>query len=204
MARHVLACTLLVSSFWLGACQHLPFRARALRVCPGALESTESLTNDFLLQQSVRVQAGDSTWSLRLISQLHGGELRLIGLDPLGVELFTLLQRGRKVEVDALPPPLLEIPPENLLRDLHRIRFLRVADPESDGVERARLDDLEIVESWEAGRITRRSFSSVARDGERHAEVVFSVAGGAQRATVENFSCRYRSEFTTLEFRELR
>jgi len=99
---------------------------------------------------------------------------------------------------------LLEIPPENLLRDLHRIRFLRVDDPESDGVERARLDDLEIVESWEAGRITRRSFSSVARDGERHAEVVFSVAGGAQRATVENFSCRYRSEFTTLEFRELR
>jgi len=204
MSRRAFACLLLALSLWLGACQQWPFRARAVRVCPGALASSESLTGDFLLRQSVRIHADDSTWSLRLISQLRGGELRLIGLDPLGVKLFSLIQRGRKVESDALPPPLLEIPPENLLRDLHRIRFLRVAEPGSDGVARARIDDLEIVESWEAGRISRRSFSRATGERSRDAEVVFSRVDDAERAAVENFACRYRSEFTTLDYQELR
>jgi hypothetical protein len=204
MPSRVLACTLLSLSLWLGACQNWPFRARMLRDCPGVLESTEAMTGDFLLQQSVRVASGDATWSLRLVSQLHGGELRLVGLDPLGVELFTLLQRGREVEVDALPPPLLEIPPENLLRDLHRIRFRGLAEPESDGVGQAVRGDVEIVETWQAGSIARRSFNNAAGDRRRRAEVVFSLAGGAERASVEHFACRYRAEFTTLDFQELR
>jgi len=204
MPRRVFACLLLALSFWLGACQQWPFRARAVRGCPGALVSSDSLTGDFLLRQSVRIQANDSTWSLRLISQLHDGELRLIGLDPIGVELFSLIQRGREVESDALPPPLLEIPPENLLRDLHRILFLRVAEPGSDAVARSRIGDLEIVEAWEAGRITRRSFSRAGSGRSRDAEVVFSRVDDAERATIENFACRYRSEFTTLDHQELR
>jgi hypothetical protein len=195
---------LLFLALGLEACRHWPLRARALHDCPGALASTESMTGDFLLQQSVRVQSGDSAWSLRLVSQFRGGELRLVGLDPLGVELFSLLQRGLEVDVDALPPPLLEIPPENLLRDLHRIRFLRLAEPDSDGVGHAIHGDIEIVETWKAGRLTRRSFRSAARDRQRQAEVAFSVAGNAERATVENFTCRYRAEFTTLDFQELR
>jgi|GEM_PF-2710389 len=203
MPRRVLACLLLLP-LGLWACQHGPFRARALRDCPGALEPTESMTGDFLLQQSVRVRSADSTWSLRLISQLRGGELRLVGLDPLGVELFALLQRGREVDFDALPPPLLEVPPENLLRDLHRIRFRQVAEHEADGVARAVRDGIEIVEIREAGRLVRRSFGSTTRDRRPRAEVTFSSAEGAERATVENFACRYRAEFTTLEFRELR
>jgi hypothetical protein len=204
MPRRVPACLLLALSLWLGACQQWPYRARAMRDCPGALASTESLSGDFLLQQSVRVHAGDSSWSLRLISQLNDGELRLVGLDPLGVELFTLIQRGREVEVDALPPPLLEIPPENLLRDLHRIRFLRVADSISDGEGRTHLGDREIVEIWQAGRISRRSFSRASGDPAREAELVFTVVDGAERASVENFTCHYRSEFTTLDDQELR
>jgi hypothetical protein len=195
---------LLFLSIWLGACQQWPFSTRALRDCPGALASTESMTGDFLLQQSVRVRSGNSAWSLRLVSQLRGGELRLVGLDPLGVELFTLLQQGGEVDVDALPSPLLEIPPENLLRDLHRIRFLRLAEPDSDGVRHAIRGDIEIVETWEAGRLAQRSFSSATRDRQRLAKVAFSVTGDAERATVENLACRYRAEFTTLEFRELR
>jgi len=204
MHRSHIACILLFLSLGLGACQHWPFRARALRDCPGALAPTESMTGDFLLQQSVRVESGDSAWSLRLVSQFHDGELRLVGLDPLGVELFTLLQRGREVDIDALPPPLLDIPPENLLRDLHRIRFLRLAEPDSDGVGQAVRGDIEIIETWKGGRLAQRSFGSARRDRERHAEVVFSVVGDAERATVDHFACRYRAEFTTLELRELR
>jgi hypothetical protein len=49
--------------------------------------------------------------------------LVLVGIHPLGVKLFTLRQRGDEIQVDAQPAPLLEVPPENLLRDLHRIRF---------------------------------------------------------------------------------
>lgn len=204
MRRRNAACMLLFAAWWLGACQHWPVRARALGDCPGALASTESMTGDFLLQQSVRVRSADSTASLRLVSQLRGGELRLVGLDPVGVELFTLIQRGREVEVTALPPPLLEIPPENLLRDLHRVRFLRLASHEPDGTRGAVTGDIEIAETWEAGTLERRSFRSATGDRRRLAEVEFSVAENALRATVENFACHYRAEFTTLEFQELR
>jgi hypothetical protein len=187
----------------LASCQHWPFGSRALRKCPGDIASTESLAGDFLLRQSVRVERGDSAWSLQLVSQLHEGELRLIGLDPLGVELFTLRQRGRELEVTALPPPMLEIPPENLLRDLHRIRFRRVGAPGSNGTLHAIRGDVEIVETWDAGRLVRRDFRSAERDRLRRAEVVFSQTGEAQRASIENFSCGYRAEFTTLESRRL-
>jgi len=204
MNRRVYAWGLLTLSLGLGACQLWPFGGRALRDCPGALAATGTLTGDFLLQQSVRVESGGAAWSLRLVSQLRDGELRLVGLDPLGVELFTLRQRDHTVDVDALPSPMLEIPPENLLRDLHRIRFRRLAASGSDGIRHAVRGNVEVVEAWEDGRLARREFRSAARDRRRLAEVVFSVAGDAERATVENFECRYRAEFTTLEFRELR
>lgn len=134
MSSRRIACALLALS--LTACQHGPLRARRVRACPGEIASTASLSGDFLLRQSVRVESGGETWSLQLVSQLRAGELLLIGFDPLGVELFTLRQRELAVEVDALPPPVLEIPPRNLLRDLHRIRFAD-ALPSETGSESA-------------------------------------------------------------------
>jgi len=138
MTSRLLACALLACS--LVACQHGPLRARRVRACPGAIASTASLSGDFLLRQSVRIESGGEAWALQLVSQLHAGELRLIGFDPLGVELFSLRQRELAVEVDALPPPALEIPPENLLRDLHRIRFDNAAPADADAGRRAQVD----------------------------------------------------------------
>jgi hypothetical protein len=112
-----------VAAFAAG-CRHVPPGSRPVPECPGALVSTADMGEDFLWRARVRVTAGGRSSSLQLVAQKRGDELLLLGLHPLGMKLFTLTQRGGEVQVDALPPTLLDVPPRNLLRDLHRIRFL--------------------------------------------------------------------------------
>jgi hypothetical protein len=92
------------------------------RECPGPLVPTEEMPGDFVLQQNVRVQGEGLDWALTLVSQKRGPTLVLVGLDPFGAKLFTLTQRGSEVTVERLGGPL-PLPPVNLLRDLHRVRF---------------------------------------------------------------------------------
>lgn len=108
----------------------LPDQARE---CPGPLVPTEEMLGDFVLQQNVRVQGGDLDWALTLVSQKRGQTLVLVGLDPFGAKLFTLTQRGTEVTVER-PSGRLPLPPVNLLRDLHRTRFLRPGTPPEPGV----------------------------------------------------------------------
>jgi len=59
--------------------------------------------------------------------QKRGDELVLVGLHALGAKLFSVRQVGTRVEVDALPARALAIPPENVLRDLHHLRWASTA-----------------------------------------------------------------------------
>jgi hypothetical protein len=200
MRSRAIACTLLAAAAFVPGCRHWPLRSRAVPDCPGELVATASLPDDFLLRERVRIASGDEIWSLQLIAQKRGDELLLIGLDPLGVKLFTLRQRGTTTSVEALPPPVLEVPPENLLRDLHRVRFLTLASTTDDGTRRGVLGDLEITEIRKAGRLVTRNIRRVNSGKRADSEILFSPASEANpaRATVLNFACGTRSVFDTL------
>jgi hypothetical protein len=187
---------------WLAGCVHLPWGRRHVPVCPGQLVSTDAMAGDFLLRQRVRVEAGGRSFALRLVTQKRGGALLQVGFDPLGAKLFTLHQRGTQVEVDALPAPVLEVEPANLLRDLHRVRFLAIDDPAPDGFSRTVRDGTEIRETWERGTLRERRFRRVEGRPEGSVELRFETPGptqeGVQRVSIVNGWCGYRVEVVTL------
>jgi hypothetical protein len=186
----------------LAGCLHPLRPGRHVPSCPGALVSTEAMPGDFLLRQRVRVEAGERRFALRLVTQKRGGELIQVGIDPLGAKLFTLHQRGTRVGVEALPPPVLEVEPTNLLRELHRIRFLGVESPAPDGVSRTVRNGTEIRETWERGVLRERRFRRVAGPPEGSVELRFETPGpgeeGLQRVSIANGWCGYRVEVVTL------
>jgi hypothetical protein len=180
-------------------CLHLPGRGRAIPECPGELASTAEIAGDFLVRQRLRVALGDRAWSLHLVAQKRGDELVLIGLHPLGARLFTVRQRGLETSVDALPAPALEVPPLNVLRDLHRVRFLGLERPGADGTFATRRGGTEIREVRLAGRLRRRSFQRPGGDPAGVVELTFDEPPeGGPRVAIENGWCGYRAELTTL------
>jgi hypothetical protein len=202
VSRRFLVAAVLVLPVLVGGCRHLPSRSRALPDCPGQWVSTGAIAGDFLLRQQVRIEAGDRVWSLQLVTQKRGDELLLLGLDPFGAKLFTVRQRGLATSVDALPAPLLEVPPLNLLRDLHRERFLALANPGADGTFQATRAGTKIREQVAGGRSRWRSFERLAGDPPGRVELRFeeplAAPGGAARVTIDNGWCGYRAEITTL------
>lgn len=194
---------LLLASALLGTgCLHLPGRVRAIPDCPGEWVSTQAIAGDFLLRQRLIVTRGDGVFALHLVAQKRGDELLLLGLHPFGAKLFTLRQRGLETSVDAVPAPALEVPPLNVLRDLHRARFLGLASAGADGSFEERRDGTEIRELHEGGRLLRRSFQRLDADPPGVVELRFepapAPAEGGDRVTIENGWCGYRAELTTL------
>ncbi|MCL4685727.1 DUF3261 domain-containing protein [Myxococcota bacterium] len=195
---------LLLAGVLAAGCRHLPppLRGRALPECPGLSVATDAMPGEFLVRQRVRIRYGDESWSLQLVAQKRGDELTLLGFHPLGAKLFALRQRGADIAIDAAPAPLLEIPPQNLLHDFYRERFLGVSIDGADGSFRERRGNVEIREQRSAGRVRERRFEPLG-DGPADPVVLrfepaAADADAASRVVVENPACGYRSEITTL------
>jgi hypothetical protein len=156
------------------------------------------------MRQHLRLTSGDRTVGMELALQKRGGELVLVGLHPLGAKLFSVRQVGTDLEVEALPAQVLDIPPENVLRDIHRVYFLSLAPPVHDGTIRGVRGETEIRERWETGTLRERSFGADA-DSPDSARVVFAPvpAAGAPLATVHHTGCGYRAEIRTLSRQSL-
>ena len=93
-------------------CQHLP-SPRAIPACPGTLVDTAEMGDDFRWRASVRSTHRDTTFDFELVAEKRSGELVLVGLHPLGAQLFSVSQRGDDVAVDALPGAVLPVPPKS-------------------------------------------------------------------------------------------
>lgn len=142
----------------LGGCRSLPFAPpRAVGACPGEVVPTQEIAGEFALQFRVRVVADGVDLPLRVAVEKRGELLVVVGLDPFGAKLLSVHQRGSDFEVEAAPAPVLPVAPENLLRDLHRVRFLAADSEQRDG-ERLRSRRFEtsrgsvLVEFDEAAR----------------------------------------------------
>ena len=184
----------------LMACAHLPGAPRALRECPGTLRSTDEIAGDFRLEQSVRIRAGQREIALRLAAEKRGRRLVVVGINAFGAVVFESVQTGEELSLDGLPAPALGVPAINVLRDLHRVRFLTADAPRDGGIAEAQRDGIRITEIWRGAELERRRFERASGGSAQVVTVVYgSEPGGAPTATLDNESCGYIATFVTID-----
>ena len=111
-------------------CQHFPRPLPHLPDCPGSLVPTQEIAGDWLIHERIRVRGDRVDEAYGLIAQKTGDRLVLVGLTPFGSTAFSLSQIGVEVKSESKLGAALPVPPENVLRDLHRARFLETDDPD--------------------------------------------------------------------------
>jgi Protein of unknown function (DUF3261) len=181
-------------------CAHLAPRAGRIAECPGALRPTQEIEGDLRLESRMRIRAGPTEVALRLALEKRGPRLVLVGLDPLGVVVFSVVQTGVDVEVEALPPAAFPVPAINVLRDMHRARFLTAgAPPDASGHASSVRDGVRIDEQWVAGTLVLRRFTREREPDAGEVRVEFSGPGpdGVTRARIENGWCGYSAWLDT-------
>ncbi len=99
-------------------------------LCEGPLTSTELIPDGLRLRQQHRVRAGAVDLALDLVAEKTSGRLVVVGFNVLGAKSFAVTQRGLEVEVERFVP-FQSVPPENVLRDLHRVSFSQYGPRES-------------------------------------------------------------------------
>jgi Protein of unknown function (DUF3261) len=96
--------------------------------CPGRLRPTQEIEGDWVIHEQVRVTGGAVDESYGLVVQKTGPKLVLLGLTPFGAKAFSVVQIGTQTWSESYLGPATVVPPENVLRDLHRALFLTVDD----------------------------------------------------------------------------
>ncbi len=104
-------------SLWL-------LRQHTLPECPGKLVSSAEMGTAFRARYHVHVHEAEVDERFTLIAEHRGDSLVVVALNRFGAELFALRQQREEVEQVGIPLPGFRVPPLNVLRDLHRIRFL--------------------------------------------------------------------------------
>ena len=134
-------------------CAYLPLASRDLPRCPGEVPPLTT-EGEFVVRERVRFEHGDVVVHLDVVVQQRGDQLVVIGFAPTGAKLFSAVQRGDSIEIDALPAAVLRVPPENVLLDVHRLRDLDRAPGDKVRLQRPACDTLA---TWT--RISQRSLS---------------------------------------------
>jgi hypothetical protein len=165
------------------------------RRCPGPLVPSEDLPDDLLLRVQAHVQGDGVDYHVTLVARTRGGVLALAGLDGFGSRVFALRQRGTEIELERSPGRALPWPPENLLRDLHAIRFFALRGrPLADRPRAGAIAGVEIEERWTAGRFEARTLA-LPRGG-----AVTVRAGAAPGGfALEHPSCGYVASYALSE-----
>jgi hypothetical protein len=87
------------------------------------------------------------------------------------------------------------VAPLNVLRDLHRVRFLALDPPPGGaGSVRASFDETLVSEDWSGGRLLRRRFE---RPGNARAGEIQVDFDGAE-TRIDNPGCGYRATWTLM------
>jgi hypothetical protein len=113
------------------------------------------LNRDFFLRQSVTVRFDEEERRFEVALQSRCGELRLVGMTPFGVRLFSAVRRDGAIEVETLGGRPLPFAPEHVLRDVERT-FFRSAAPDADGERRLEWSGESVTETWRDGALESR------------------------------------------------
>lgn len=127
---------------------------------PLPLRPVQDLGPDFRWRQRLHFRAGPTEGVLDAVLRKQGNELLVLLLDPLGVPLATLRQRGRRVYAERTQKGF-ELPPRRVLADIHRASFWPTQPPAGgEGETRREHGDWAVVERWERGRLLERCFTA--------------------------------------------
>jgi hypothetical protein len=164
----------------------------AIADCDGAILSTRYIPAGLRFRDHIRYQAGDTSVGYEVVMEVLDDDLSAVVFTTFGNKAVSLRQRRDSVDVINHMGPALAVSPMNLLRDLHRVHFLRLALVGGDASEdRLRIDGFTVTEQLTAAGIIRRI--SGPRAGDR---ATVTIASG--RATVEREGCGYRARVVSV------
>jgi len=98
------------------------------RACRGPLLPVDAMGADFALQARYRARRGEREEALLLAAEKRGTRLVVVGLDPLGAQVFAVVQEGTDLRRERHLRPLFPFAPENALRDLVEAHFPEAVD----------------------------------------------------------------------------
>ena len=107
-----------------GACRSVSGLPPRLRDCDGPVRATEEIAGDFTRTLRLRVRGGGVDESFGVVLQKRGARLVVLGTNAFGAKAFAVTQEGERLEARSFLGAALSVPPQNVLRDLHRAYFL--------------------------------------------------------------------------------
>ena len=176
--------------------QHLLVPAQAL-----------AARQDFLARQSLRGRQGEREIHGEVIVQKQGATLTLIGMTAFGSKAFVIQQDAAGVRSQEILPGSLPFPAEFMLLDVHRALFIGLSEGTGDGERRGEREGEAITETWQGGKLVRRSFRRLERRarGTIDIEYVGGMAGERPpaRIVVVNGWFGYTVEISTVSWQAI-
>jgi hypothetical protein len=103
--------------------------------CSAPLRTSGAVPGEFSERYRVWMteEDGHTAEPFELVAELRGERLTLVAWNRFGAELFALQQNGLAVERVGRALPGFAVPPERVLADFERMRFLGEARADGDG-----------------------------------------------------------------------
>jgi hypothetical protein len=131
---------------------------------PGVMATPQTLAAypDFLARQALVGHYGPREVHGEVVVQKRGGTLTLIGMSAFGSKAFVIQQDAEGVRSQEILPGSLPFPAQFMLLDVHRALFMGLSD-KTDGTHRGRREGEAVTETWQGGKLLRRSFRRLDR-----------------------------------------
>jgi hypothetical protein len=106
----------------LGACAVTPAKlVNSAGATPRPLVAPATLGSDRVVNQVVRAAYGARELTFNCVVTVKDGSMTLVGLNSLGIRLFTIRYDGTRVEAETAPAMQGPLMPERLLADLQLV-----------------------------------------------------------------------------------
>lgn len=177
---------------------------------PGVLVSGPALAQrgDFMARQSLLGRQGEREIHGEVVVQKQGEALTLIGMTPFGSKAFVIQQDAAGVRSQEVLPGALPFPAEFMLLDVHRALFMGLSPGTgADGTRRGEREGEAITETWQGGKLMRRSFERLDRRprGKIEIEYVGGMTGERPPARIrfKNGWFGYTIEISTVSWQAI-
>lgn len=126
---------------------------------PGPIRPPDALPYSFQWRQRVTAKWPTGTQAFDAVLIKQKGELRMVGLSPMGVPGFVItLQRDGSVQFENRTRREPTFQPEFILADVQRVFFPWLPGDAPEGEREGQVEILRVSETHEAGRLMTREF----------------------------------------------
>jgi len=164
--------------------------------CPVVPVSSAALPDTLSLRARMQVRARDVDIGLEVVAQVEAGELVVVGLAPYGTRLFTVHQRGREFEIEAMSSAKLGLLATWVMDALHRSHWIGPED--ADSARFAWAGEVVRESAFDGGR--RRAFRRAGEDSAAPGVTIDYLRSPASRsAVIRSEWCGYEAVVAILD-----